>query len=471
MLSAKESAKTFLWTTTGAAIEFIVQMIAARILGAAEYGKASLVLGYATILAVILGLGLPPIVTREASKNLRFSRGIFSYFAAVSVSVDGIFTILVLLFTKWYFKKLNLPPQDVPFVIVFLFAFHISSIFYSYFVGIRKQSFASFLRYFLVSSIKTLVFLALIFLYPKTDHETFLIASISSLLIFSLLSIKFLERPFKVPGIFKDAFQFYVISVIYSTFDNLAKILQGSFSSAKYVGYLSVGQTLGKAGMMVGMVLATMAMPEFAYYWHKGERTKVERVFKQATRWSVYVTLPLVFIIIFNIEDILKILGKGYRSGTGMILLILFAQFFNNFVGPNGTLLNMSGNQKFEVLNGTLSLSIFVFMSFLIGRKFPWGVALSLSTGIVIVNILKMLEVGIIYKIWPYTRENLIFLTLISILQAPVFKLTGMLKISSYEKLVVSGVLFIIALMITFALSPEKEDRKILHHIFRHIKR
>lgn len=470
MLSAKESAKTFLWTTSGAAIEFAIQMIAARILGAAEYGKANLVLGYTTIIAVVLGLGLPPVVTREVSKNPKFSRGIFSYFALISVFVDGVFLVLVILVTKWYFERLGLPLYDVWFVIAFLFVFHLSSVFYSYLIGIRRQSFASFLKFFTVSSIKTVVFLFLIFLYPKIGHESFLIASASAFLIFCLFSITHLGKPFKISEIFKDVFQFYAISIIYSTFDNLAKVLQGSFSDSEHVGYLSVGQTLGKAGMMVGMVLATMAMPEFSYYWHKGEKMRVEEIFKQATRWSVYITLPMIFIIMFNIEDILKILGKDYRSGEGIILTILLAQFFNNFVGPNGTLLNMSGNQKYEIFNGILSLSTFMVMVFLIGRKFPWGVALSLSIGIVAINILKMIEVGTIYKIWPYTKKTLVFLVVIASLQAFTFKFFSTLKIGSFGKLGLSGVIFLLFLIITFALSPEKEDRKIFHRILRNTR-
>ena len=471
MLSAKESAKTFFWTASGAAVEFTIQMVAARILGAAEYGRANLVLGYATILTVILGLGLPPIVTRETSRSSELSKKIFSYFAVLSLLVDGISTIFVLLFTRWYFKRLGLPIHDVSFVIIFLFAFHMSSLFYSYLVGIRKQSLASFLKYFLASSTKTFVFFVLILVYPKFGHESFLAASISAFLLVSLFSIKHFEKPHKIHGIFKDILQFYAISVIYSTFDNLAKIFQGSFSSAEYVGYLSVGQTLGKAGIMVGLVLTTMAMPEFSYYWHSGDKRSVERIFKQATRWSVYTTLPLIFFLVFNIEDVLRILGKDYKSGTGIILLILLAQFFNNFVGPNGTLLNMSGNQKFEVLNGSLTITIFVIMSLFIGKRFPWGVALSFSVGIIFVNILKMLEVGFIYNIWPYTRKNILFLSFISVFQIVIFKLIGSLEVGSLEKLLISGVASIVMLGITFAASPEREDRKLILNILRHTER
>ncbi len=471
MLSAKESAKTFFWTALGAAVEFTIQMVAARILGAAEYGKANMVLGYATVLTVILGLGLPPIVTRETSRNPELSRRIFSYFSILSLFIDGVSVIFVLLFTKWYFKRLNLPLHDASFVVIFLFTFHLSSILYSYLVGVRRQSLASFLKYFLASSTKTLVFLVMIFTYPKSGHESLLIASISAFLLISLFSIKHFEKPYKVSGVFEDILQFYAISVIYSAFDNLAKIFQGSFSSAEYVGYLSVGQTLGKAGVMVGLVLTTMAMPEFSYYWYSGDKKSVERIFKQATRWSVYTTLPLIFFLVFNIEDILRILGKDYRSGTGIILLILLAQFFNNFVGPNGTLLNMSGNQKFEVFNGSLTITVFVVMSFLIGRRFPWGVTLALSTGIIFVNILKMIEVGFIYKIWPYTKKTLLFLLIISILQAAILRLARMLEIGSFEKLLISGVISLVMLVTTFTVSPEREDRKIFRYILRHTKR
>ena len=471
MLSAKESAKTFFWTVSGASIEFTIQMIAARILGASEYGKANLILGYSMIFAMILGLGLPPIVTREVSKYPKFSRRIFSYFAIISLSIDGISTVFTVFFTKWYFKRLALPSHDVWFVVTFLFSFHISAIFYSYLVGIRRQSFASFLKFFFVSSTKTLVFFLLVVLYPKIGYESFLIASVFSFIAFSVFSLKHFKKPYRISGIFKDILQFYAISVIYSTFENLAKILQGNFSSSEHVGYLSVGLTLGRAGMMIGMVLATMAMPEFSYYWHRGETFKVERIFKQATRWSVYTTLPMIFIIVFNIEDILKILGKDYKSGTGIILIILLAQFFNNFVGPNGTLLNMSGNQKFEVFNGSLSATIFVILSFLIGRRFPWGVALSFSIGIISVNILKLFEVGIIYKIWPYTKKTLIFVSSIAILQAFTFKFVGTMKIGSFEKLLIALILFVLFSVITFAISPEKEDRKIFHKLLYRIKR
>ena len=467
MISAKKSAKTFLWTFLGALLGFFNQLLIARILGPVEYGKANIVIGASGIATLVLSFGLSPFLIREVSKieDERTAQSYFSFFLFFSILIDGISVIPASIILSHYFEKVSLPKYDIIFAILLIFLSHTISLTYGYYVGRKKQNTAMFYRDFVPRLLKSIAFLVIFIAGWKIYHNIFLFISIIASFSMFILTIKNVRKPIIVRGFIKDSMQFYIIALLYSTFSNLSKILQSFYSKPQYVGYLSLGLTLGNVGVMIGSVLASMAMPEFSYHWSKGNYEEIKNIFQQASRWSTYSTLPIAIYVAIHIDYILEILGKDYKEGYTIILIILASQFFNAFVGPNGTLLNMSGYQRYEILNGAVMLTVSILIGTLIGPKYSWGIALAVACGIITVNLMKLIEVAKIHKIWPYDRKTLIYIAGIGLGTFIAMKTIKNMIANPFLSLMLNLILLLIVISIFFLFSPSIEDRKVVKKI------
>ena len=97
-----------------------------------------------------------------------------------------------------------------------------------------------------------------------------------------------------------------------------------------------------------------------------------------------------------------------------VLLLVLVSQFFNSFVGPNGTLLNMAGKENKEMQNGIVKLVIGLSLGFVLGPLFEWGIAMSIAVSEIVINILKLIQVKKIYDIYPYNIKHFFFISSIA---------------------------------------------------------
>ena len=464
----KRGVKTFFWTLAGSTLGFIFQLYAAKILGASEYGKANVVLGISGTFIVFTSFGLTTLLVREVSKFPENSREILSRIFSTQILIDLLSFPLILPIALHLLKKTELTSPIYTFLVVsILFATQLNSITYSYYNGLRKQTFSSFTTNFLSRVLKIIVFSVFMSL-SKIDHLYFLAATIVSLSPGAFLAFYNLKG-FRIKGVFEiigSSWQFYTISILYSLYSHLSKVLQRMYAGDEEVGVLSVGMTLGTVGTLLGMTFATMAMPEFASAWKERDLERINRVFKDVSRWNAYIMIPVVTFFLTNIERILSYLGKDYSKGGLIVGLILSAQFFNSLVGPNGTLLSMSGYQRFEIYNGIAMIAAALSSGLIMGPRTDWGIAFSVAISIFVVNVLKLLEVRRIFGIYPYGKRTLLHIALIALVSGVL----GSLRVKSDFLWLVYSALWIIGVIsLGFILSPEKDDRRMIARIARRL--
>ncbi|ABR30934.1 hypothetical protein SU69_05485 [Thermosipho melanesiensis] len=465
----KRGIKTFSWTLFGSGIGFVFQILAAKLLGAVEYGRANVIIGLSLSFVTILNFGFTWLIVKELATKPNKKNEILSKFFYTYTFLDILTLPIVFLVIYKLLIKVNMyNTKNVIYTIVLIYFNQFFILYSKYLIGMKKQHLDAFIKGFIVKTINIALFF--IFYFKFNNYTSIIVSQILSFLIPIYLLLKDIIK-IKIDihdfiYIIKNSWQFYLLTITYSLYNNVSKYLQKVYVSNEFVGYLSLGLTLSTIGVLLGGVLANLAMPEFAQYWKNKNFIKLKELFQKVSRYNTYIMLPIVIFIISNLDILLKLLGEDYKKGNFIISILVIASFFNSFVGPNGTLLNMSDKQKFEIINGLSTIIIGFVLGIILGPRYKWGIAISIAFTTVFVNVLKFIEVVMIYKIYPYNSKTLLCIFLSGIISILAFSVTKNID-NIIIWFLVNSFVIILLIVITFVFSPITEDREIIKKIMK----
>lgn len=120
----------------------------------------------------------------------------------------------------------------------------------------------------------------------------------------------------------------------------------GIYESDENVGIYHVAL---KIAMLAGFALEginAVLMPQIAKYYHEQNHIQYKKLIRFATHLSFYITLFVVFIILFFGTWILSLFGEEFVVGNNVLILLLLGYFINASCGPTGLILQMTGYQK-----------------------------------------------------------------------------------------------------------------------------
>lgn len=87
----------------------------------------------------------------------------------------------------------------------------------------------------------------------------------------------------------------------------------------------------------------------------------------------------------------------------------------------------------------------------------------------IFVNILKGIEVFILYKVFPYTKKIFFYIITIFIVEFIFLGLIYNLSFSQNTKIIIGLIFILMSCLITFKLSPFRDDREILSNYLNKI--
>lgn len=145
--------------------------------------------------------------------------------------------------------------------------------------------------------------------------------------------------------------------------------------------------------------------PSVAELHHRGQMDRLDKIFKITTRWVFLVAFPASIIIIFSPREIMALFGSNYiETGASVLIILTIAQLINCVTGGVTYTLSMTGKQNLEMLNSLAMVVINIALNyFLIPKYGSLGAAISTGTSIVAINLIRLLEVFILYRIQPYS--------------------------------------------------------------------
>lgn len=401
---------------------FVIAFLLARMLGAEQFGLYSLALSTATILSTISLLGMDDAVLRflaiYASQEdeesmwgmLQLTFG-FTIITSILLSAGLYFfaePIAVTFFSEpMLATMLRLVAVIVPFLALsnmLLFATR----------GFKRMDYGVISKNFIQITVRIILLsiLLLINLNAFTAMVTFGLADVTS----SIVLTYFLNKEFPLRRAIKNAkrdarallsfsFPFWFSDIINTVRNNIQVMLLGSLSTITSAGIFTIVDKVNLISIITYHSVQTSIRPIIAELQSKDEWQEVGRLYHTSTRWGLLVNIPMTLIMVLFSREILLLFGESFVDGGTALIILALSEFIKVFTGMSGTIIDMSGLNRLKMVNTIIQVVMAVGINiYLIPRWGLLGAAIAVFITEATINILRMVQVYVIYQLLPYNR-------------------------------------------------------------------
>ena len=255
--------------------------------------------------------------------------------------------------------------------------------------------------------------LLLIGLNAKTAIASYALASLTA----SGAMIYFLNREFPLKRSFRVSYKILKEMVVFSVpvwlsslliqfQSNIQSIFIGSLDTIAGVGIFSVASQITSVSGEFSSSINVTSKPIIAELHDKGDIKQMERIYQLVNKWVVIAQIPIFLVMVIFPKTLLSIFGEDYTNGNIALIILAVGGLVKVGTGMGGIIIDMTGYTKLKLMNSILRLVAFIVLDLLLIPR--WGLigaAVAVLGGEGLVNILRLLEVYVIYKIIPYNRS------------------------------------------------------------------
>lgn len=356
---------------------FILTLVIARLLGAAEAGNYFLVLSVVALSAVLVRTGFDQLVTREVSSlsvngewhqiNSLYSSVICwviftSVFVAIFLFVSGAWL------ADNIFKKPELSAVwkwlvwgVIPFSLYFLHG--------QFFQGIKQMPSFMFAQG-LGLSLLLLLFIAIIWLSQIVLTASLLavLYVIASFLVLLILVIVWWEKPgvylasvTSLSKLMRSALTLWGIQAANQVLQWAALIALGAWTTSADVATFAVAHRTALLTSIVLMAVNSIAAPKFAAQYNQNDMLGLHQVAIWSARLMLVICLPVVGFLMMFPELVMGLFGSEFVAGSTVLMVLALGQLVNVTTGSVGFLLSMTGHER-ELLKSTVIAAVLMLV-------------------------------------------------------------------------------------------------------------
>jgi len=194
---------------------------------------------------------------------------------------------------------------------------------------------------------------------------------------------------------------FFVLSVLSST--------QGQAGAASVGVYGAALRAAQSLFLFLTSVSLTFS-PFVADLHHRGERDRLDGLYKSVTRWTLAATIPVLLVLAILPGTVLRIFGGDFVEGEAALRILIVGMIVPVMVGTVGFILIMAGRTGWDLVVYVGGFAIDVGVAVALARPEVLGIrgaaiaqALTLSFSAVARLVLVRRFLGI----WPFDRDFL----------------------------------------------------------------
>jgi len=470
-------------------LRFPLEMLLARVLGAADYGAYSLGYGLALIAGEISLLGLPSGVVRfgalyQGTGDLPRVKGTLQAALVLStlsgiVAGGGLFVLSS--FLSGVFDMPGLARVLRGFALAF--PFYVLTLMTAYAAGalqaIKSQT--------VVANIcRPLAHLALVagaFLLGLG-----LLGAVYGFLLSWVVSagvglyllkrifpdlVSGLRPAYEVRTLLRFSVPVLLVGCSYLLLGQTDRIALGYFRASEDLGIYSAAAVISQQAGLITYSFGYIFCPIISDLYHRKEFRDLQRLYKTVTRWIVSVNVVILVLLIVFSQQIMAIFGSEFAAG-GSVLVILAAAHLIGYVGGGalvGYVLRMSGRQDIELINAVVLLLVNIALNLWLVPLFGiCGAALATGVSFTVISAVRIAEVYVFLQMHPYdTNYHKPFIAAAAVILLGVV-LSPWIMATPYW-IIGMATLFVIYFVVLFFLGLEYEDQMIWETIKRRIRR
>jgi O-antigen/teichoic acid export membrane protein len=154
--------------------------------------------------------------------------------------------------------------------------------------------------------------------------------------------------------------------------------------------------------------VSLMFSPFVADLHARGERDKLDRLFKQITRWTMAATLPLFVVLAVTPGSALRLFGAEFGAGRTALLILLLGQLVNVATGAVGFVLIMVGRTGWDLVVYAGSVALDIGAAVLLIGGLGLGMEGAAIAGAMTMALSKLARLWLVWRfvrIQPFDRD------------------------------------------------------------------
>lgn len=200
----------------------------------------------------------------------------------------------------------------------------------------------------------------------------------------------------------------FLTTIMDTVLDSIDTILLAAFGiSDVQLGQYGAAMRLSNFIQMPLMSINNIFAPTIAELHSKGEMQKLETMFKIMNKWSITFSLPLFLVSVLFAPYLVVLPGASFAPAWPLLIAFAVGVMINAATGAVGYMLLMTGYQKLSFLNSMVAVIVNIGLGiYLTPRYGAMGTAISTGLAIGVLNIMRLLQVGLLLKMHPYYAED-----------------------------------------------------------------
>jgi O-antigen/teichoic acid export membrane protein len=190
------------------------------------------------------------------------------------------------------------------------------------------------------------------------------------------------------------------------------------FVLSVYVGSEDVGiyAAAARAAQVILLFIISVSLmfsPFVADLHARGEREKLDRLYKWLTRWTLAATLPIFIVLAVTPGSALRLFGGEFEAGAVALNILLLGQLVNVATGAVGFILIMVGRTGWDLLVYAASVAFDIGAAVLLIGGLGLGIEGAAIAGALTMALSKVARLYLVWRfvrIQPYTRDYLLLL-------------------------------------------------------------
>ena len=182
---------------------------------------------------------------------------------------------------------------------------------------------------------------------------------------------------------------FFVVGALYLLNSRIDIFLLGLFRGHDEVAVYNVVLKVSEIGSFCLITVNYIIAPAIAKLFSNGDLTQLQQLIRRAAQVVLIIGLPLLLLIAIFRKTILVFFGVDFLNGEQALLILCAGQLVNVLCGSVGTILIMSGHQRFSIYSLAISTGVGIILNVLLTPRFGLvGTAIATASSIAVWNCL-----------------------------------------------------------------------------------
>lgn len=411
----KGASLALIFRVLGAVLAFVLNLVLARVLGAAGSGVYFLAFMFISIGSVVGRIGLDNVMLKQIARSSVDEKwdwvaSVYGRGMLISLIISSL--IFLALFYSAEFISIQLlhtpdlvsPLRIMSFAIIplSLVLLHAESL-----TGLKKVAHSQFIQGVIIPAVglPTLLLLA-----PIRGLEgaamSYLLSACFALLISVFIWKKLVYAVDDISNIgyrelLAPCFPLFLVSLLTLAMVWMPTFALGVLASPEDVGIYNMASRAATLISFILIAVNAISAPKFAALYHKKDHINLGATARNSAKLITLVASPMLVMFIIFPDKIMGVFGNEFVKASNALMILACGQFINVLTGSVGMLLIMTGHEKLLRNNMIISTIICAILCFSLIPSYGWlGAALASSLSLITMNFISVFFVYSRLEIW-----------------------------------------------------------------------